>query len=119
GVGTRATVQVTFSEPVTVAGTWFRIACATSATRDPSNSAVSGRPTTYTIDPTADFAPGERCTATIVAAQVRDQDALDPPDTPAADHTFGFTVDNAPAIAGTSPANGAAGVPVGSTITVA
>ena len=36
--------------------------------------------TTFTIDPTADFASGELCTTTVFAGQVADQDAIDPPD---------------------------------------
>ena len=41
---------------------------------------VSGGPTTFTLDPTADFAGGETCTVTIVAASVTDQDTHDPPE---------------------------------------
>lgn len=88
GVALAANVDVTFSEPVAVAGTWFTIACATSGAH---TAAVTGGPTTFTLDPVADFVNGELCTVTIVAAQVTDQDASDPPDNMAADHVFTFT----------------------------
>ncbi|MBN1217989.1 MAG: lamin tail domain-containing protein, partial [Anaerolineae bacterium] len=43
------------------------------------------------LDPDLDFANGETCTVTILAAQVSDQDTDDPPDTMSADDTFSFT----------------------------
>ena len=49
-------------------------------------------PSVYTLDPTADFAPGETCTVTVEADLVSDVDLLDPPDTIAGDFTFSFTV---------------------------
>jgi len=86
-------VAITFSEPVTVTGDWFNLACGSSGTRAPSasNVTVTGGPTTFTLDPAADFAPGETCALTVVAAQVNDQDADDPPDTMAANFTSSFT----------------------------
>ena len=81
-------VTMTFSEPVDVAGSWFAIACTTSG---PHTATASGGPTTFTLDPDADFADGEACTVTIVASQVTDQDTDDPPDTMAADFSFSFT----------------------------
>ena len=81
-------VTVTFSEAVNVAGTWFTISCTSSGAH---TATVSGGPTTYTLDPDADFSAGESCTVTIVAAQVSDQDATDPPDTMAADHAWTFS----------------------------
>jgi predicted extracellular nuclease len=81
-------LTIDFSESVDVAGSWFSISCATSG----SHSAVAtGGPTSFTLDPDSDFAQGELCTVTVVATQVTDQDAVDPPDTMAADYVFGFT----------------------------
>ena len=87
-VATAANVSVTFSEPVSVTGSWYSISCATSGTH---TAAASGGPTSFTIDPDSDFASGESCTVTIVAAQVSDQDTTDPPDHPAADIVWSFT----------------------------
>ena len=70
-------LQVTFSEPVDVANSWFDISCDSSGTH---TATVSGGPTTFTLDPGDDFAPSEPCTLTIVASDVTDQDTNDPPD---------------------------------------
>jgi len=81
-------VTVTFSEGVAVSGSWFEIACTTSGVH---TAAVSGGPTTFTLDPDADFAVGEACTVTIAASGVTDLDTEDPPDNMAADFAFSFT----------------------------
>ena len=52
---------------------------------------MSGGPTTFTLDPDVDFASGETCTVTVLASQVTDQDADDPPDAMAANFVFSFT----------------------------
>ncbi len=83
-----ANLEVTFSEPVAVAGSWFSISCDTSGAHDAS---VSGGPTTYLLDPTADFVENESCMATIVAKNVTDLDTADPPDAMDADFSFTFT----------------------------
>jgi len=83
-----ANISVTFSEPVNVAASWYSITCSISGTHD---AAVSGGPTTFTLDPAADFVADETCSVTINAAAVTDQDTNDPPDTMTADFTFGFT----------------------------
>ena len=91
GVARDANVSVTFSEPVSVAGSWFLISCATSGSHP---AAVSGGATTFTLDPSTNFAANELCTVTVSAANVSDVDTDDPPDAMAADHTFSFqTVD--------------------------
>ncbi|MFQ3663771.1 MAG: Ig-like domain-containing protein, partial [Chloroflexaceae bacterium] len=92
-------VTVTFSEPVAVSGDWFTLACATSGTRAVSaaNIAVSGGPISFTLNPSVDFAFSETCTLTIVAAQVSDLDASDPPDTMAADVVVTFSTVAPPA----------------------
>ncbi len=73
-VGTN--LQVTFSEPVDVAGSWFDLSCATSGGHP---ATISGGPTTYTLNPDIDFAPSEGCSLTVVASHVTDQDTNDPP----------------------------------------
>ncbi len=101
-----AGLTLTFTEPVLVTGNWFQIACATSGTRLPPDTTVTGGPTVYTIDPTVDFVAGEACIVTVSAALVSDLDTNDPPDTMAADHVFAFTTDQAPAVLSTNPAEG-------------
>ena len=83
-----ANITITFSEPVTAEGAWYGIACAVSGAH---TAVASGGPETFTLDPDADFATGESCTVTVEAANVRDSDLIDPPDTMAADFSFSFS----------------------------
>jgi methionine-rich copper-binding protein CopC len=112
-------LTVTFTEPVSVGATWFQIVCTISGTRNVADTAVTGGPSTFTINPNVDFAAaGESCTTTIAAAQVTDVDAADPPDNMAADFVWTFTTDAAPAVTTTVPTNGATDVAGNATITV-
>jgi predicted extracellular nuclease len=88
GVPLNANITVTFSEPVAASAGAFTLACATSGSH---TLAVSGGPQSFTLDPAPDFAAGESCTVTVAAAQISDLDTDDPPDTMAADYTFGFS----------------------------
>ncbi len=118
-VAVTANVTIAFNEPVNVAGSWFTILCATSGSHA---AAVTGGPTTFTLDPGVDFANGESCTVTVVAAQVTDVDLDDPPDNMAADFAFTFeTVALDPCALGFTPiyaiqGSGAASPLAGSTL---
>ena len=94
GVAVDADVTVTFSEPVTVSGSWFSISCTTSGAHA---AAASGGPLTFTLNPGTDFVQDETCTATIVGTQVSDNDADDPPDTMTGDAVWSFTTIGPPA----------------------
>ncbi|HEY4347151.1 MAG TPA: Ig-like domain-containing protein [Gaiellaceae bacterium] len=89
GVTAGTSPSVTFSEPVSADPGAFAIACASSGTHALT---VSGGPTVFSLDPVTDFSTGEDCTVTVTAAAIHDLDSVDPPDTMAADFTFGFTV---------------------------
>jgi uncharacterized protein len=119
GVAVDSNISITFSEPVDVAGAWFAISCASSGSH---SAAVSGGPTTFTLNPDADFANSEGCTVTVEADNVTDQDAADPPNNMSADYAFAFTtaalVDDAPAVTSTSPADGATGVAVNANVSI-
>jgi predicted extracellular nuclease len=93
GVARDANVTINFSEAVSVSGSWYSISCGSSGAH---TAAQSGGPSSFTLNPDADFAFGETCMVTVSASQVSDQDALDPPDNMAADHTFSFTTETAP-----------------------
>ena len=80
-------ISITFSEPGNVAGGWFTIDCASSGAH---SATVSGGATTFTLDPTTNFRANESCTVTVLGGGVTDQDATDPPDAMAANHTFTF-----------------------------
>jgi predicted extracellular nuclease/methionine-rich copper-binding protein CopC len=88
GVDVAANITITFSEPVNVTGNWFNIIGATGGMH---TATVSGGPTSFTLDPNLDFVPNETVTVNILAANVTDQDTIDPPDNMAADYTFTFT----------------------------
>ena len=88
-VATNTDITTTFSEPVNVTGSWFQISCSQSGAH---TAAVSGGPTTFTLNPDSDFTLGDVCTVTINHLLVSDQDANDPPDNMTADYVFSFTV---------------------------
>jgi Bacterial Ig-like domain len=88
-----ANVTITFSEAVDTAGSWYAISCASSGAHTAS---VTGGPQSYLLIPASDFAAGELCTVTLTAADVTDQDTLDPPDAMASDYEWSFTTAAAP-----------------------
>jgi predicted extracellular nuclease len=92
-VGFNSNITITFSEPVDVSTSWYTIGCATSGSH---TAAQSGGPTTFTLDPTADFAFSESCTVTVFASEVTDQDVLDPPNNMSANFVFSFTTEAPP-----------------------
>ncbi len=115
GVAINSNLVVTFSEPVTTAAGAFTLNC-------PSNSnypiTVSGTGNSRTINPDVDFAFGETCTATVVAANVTDLDGMIDP--MASNHLWSFStiVDTAPTITSTQPASGATGVAVNAVVVI-
>ncbi len=116
GVSVNANLSVTFSEAVTpTLPNWLTLSCASSGAH---TVAISGGPTTWTLNPDVDFAFSELCTATIAAANVVDQDGA--PDPMAAAKTWTFTTgaDLAPTVSSTTPADNAINVSLGSDITV-
>ncbi len=88
GVALDSNITITFSEPVTVSGDWFAITCTGSVSHP---ATVSGDSTTFTLDPTADFAPSASCNVTVMGAQVADADTNDPPDHVVGNPTWNFT----------------------------
>ncbi len=87
-VAVNANIELTFSEPVNISSDWFTLRCMTSGAH---SATVSGGPTTFTLNPDVDFVINEGCTVTVLAANVSDQDSIDPPDTLATDFAFSFT----------------------------
>ena len=78
-------ITVDFSEDVAVTGDWFEISCNQSGL---VSAIASGGPQSYTLDPDSNFLPGEKCSVTIFASAVTDQDGT--PDNMAVDYTFSF-----------------------------
>jgi len=83
-----ANLSVTFSEPVNVSSSWFSLVCSASGS---VATTFSGGSTTFTIDPGTALVHGESCTLTVLANQVNDQDANDPPDNMVFNFVVGFT----------------------------
>ncbi|MEZ5100265.1 MAG: Ig-like domain-containing protein [Thermoleophilia bacterium] len=110
-VAADASVTVTFSEPVTVTTGWWSLVCTASGTR---TATVSGGPTTYTIRPAAPFTAGESCTLTVVASEVADVDANDPPNTMDGNETVTFTVAGSGAAGGSGSGTPSTGGSTGS-----
>jgi len=107
-VAVNSNLTITFSETVNVAGDWFEVVCSASGTFNSSsaNIAVTGGPTTFTLDPNVDLLVGETCTTTVFASQVVDSESLNP----LADYVFSFTTETPPTITTTTPTNGATAI---------
>ena len=86
-VPTNANIEITFSEPVTTSTATYSIVCGSGT----HTFALSGGPTTFTLNPNSDFANGESCTVTVDDVGVSDVDSDDPPDNMAADYVFSFS----------------------------
>jgi predicted extracellular nuclease len=93
-------ITINFSEPVNTTGQWFSLVCATSGDHT-ANVNVTGGPTSFSLDPGTDFVGGELCTLTVFAANVNDQDLIDPPDNMVMNFTAGFTTVTPPIAIGT------------------
>lgn len=83
-----ANLTVTFTEPVNVSASWFTLVCSTSGT---VATTFSGGSTTFTLDPSVTLVHGETCTLTVLANEVSDVDANDPPDNMVVNFIVGFT----------------------------
>jgi DNA/RNA endonuclease G (NUC1) len=89
------TIDVSFSEPVNVTGSWFSISCSVSG---PHAAQVTGGPQSYSFTELGAFATGESCTVTVFAASVTDQDVVDPPDAMTADFSWSFSTPGDPVV---------------------
>ncbi|HEU5097755.1 MAG TPA: Ig-like domain-containing protein, partial [Roseiflexaceae bacterium] len=114
-VAADANIVVDFSESVNAAASTFDLACGGIA--QPFSLSASPA-SSFTLDPTADLPTGASCTVTVVAANVSDVDAADPPDQMAADYSFSFSTDAAPTVTSTTPANGATDLAANTTVVV-
>ncbi len=115
-VALASTIAMNFSEPVTLASTWFTLSCTISGSH---TGAVTGGPSSYLLTPSPGFSAAENCTFTVLASAVTDLDGT--PDPMAADKIVMFsTLDpNAPpTLVSITPANGATNVPTAADIRV-
>jgi methionine-rich copper-binding protein CopC len=111
-VNPTTTVTINFNEPVNVTATAFKLECPTGTpaafTVTPASPASS-----FILHPSANLPGGVTCTATVVASQVSD---VDSGQNMAADFVFSFTIDTAPTVSTTVPANGATAVALNATV---
>jgi large repetitive protein len=115
-VAVNPNIVVTFSESVSASGSSFTLECPSGT---PKSFTVSGSPgSSITLDPTANLPEGTTCAVKVIASQISDTDANDPPDHMAADYNFSFTTDSAPSVTSTSPADGATAVSASTNVTV-
>ena len=90
-----ATVDVDFSEPVDVDGSWFDITCTNTGQHNSATVAAYNGSKGFHVTPNNGFQFGEQCTVTIFHANVHDQDLDDSApntDTLFADYSWSFTV---------------------------
>ncbi|MBL8244598.1 MAG: Ig-like domain-containing protein [Rhodanobacteraceae bacterium] len=121
GVGSDSNTQIrlTFSEPVNPTGVWAQLLCSISGSRTVgSGLAVTILDPVFVLTPSVNLTAGDSCTLTVFAAQVVDDDAIDPPDNMAANHVVAFNVDAAPSVSSVLPGNGASNLATSTTITV-
>lgn len=69
-----ASIILHFSEPVSVSGNWFALACTLSSTFGPNESAINGGPVEWYITPNSALIPGESCALTLNPALILDLD---------------------------------------------
>ncbi len=112
-VGTGQTVSFTFDENVDNLGGAITLDCGGAVT----GTIGGGGTPTLTFAPNNPLTAGASCTATAVAAQIGDSDAIDPPQNPVANVVRSFAVDAAPTVVTTNPANGAVDVPLAGIVT--
>ena len=82
-------IDINFSESISATNTAFTIECPTGTPKTFSQS--SSPATTITLTPSANLPAGTVCTVTVIANQISDTDAVDPPDNMAANYVFSFT----------------------------
>lgn len=115
-VADNVALSVSFSENIsTINGDAVTLTCSAGAVAlsSATGSNVASLSPTY-----AGVLPSGPCVLTVIAANVTDADLIDPPNLMAVDFTRNFTVDSAPAVTTTTPANGAGNVAANATITV-
>ena len=90
-----ATIDVTFTEAVTVDNAWFTLGCTSSGLHNSATFASSFGGQDQFITPNDNFTAGEQCTLTIFKDRVHDVDLNDAgpnTDTLQADYSWSFTI---------------------------
>ena len=115
-VALASTISVNFSEPVTLASTWFTLSCSVSGSH---SGGVTGGPSSYVLSPSPGFSAAENCTFTVLASAVTDLDGTAEPMAANAVVTFSTLDPNAPpTLDSIIPADGASNVPTAADVRV-
>jgi endonuclease I/methionine-rich copper-binding protein CopC len=85
-VAASSNITINFSEAVSVASGWYAISCPSGA----RTATQSGSGSSYTLNPGTDFAAGETCSVSVIAAKVSDTDGT--PTAMASNYNFSFSV---------------------------
>lgn len=111
--------ELTFNEPVTINPEAIKITCVSE---EEFTLNIGGGPTIFQVQPDHDFKFADRCSLTIAASGVSDQDSDDPPDNMPMDQTINFETltnpESAPDVSKTNPENSAPDVATDSNITI-
>lgn len=95
-VAVDSNIVVNFSESVNATASAFTVECPTGSSQA---FAQSGSANTFTLNPTSDLPYSTVCTVTVLANQITDADANDPPDfMDPPDHVFSFTTADPPPV---------------------
>jgi Bacterial Ig-like domain/Cadherin-like domain/Bacterial Ig domain len=114
-VAANTTITIPFTESVNFSTSSFTVDCGGAQAFGVAGTGTA----TAVLTPSANLPFGATCTVTVIANQVTDVDAIDPPDTMVADYTFTFTIDGAPAVVPPpSPANGTINVAANTNIVI-
>ena len=112
-------ILLSFSEPVRLESGWMQLHCGFSGAHAVT---VSDGPQDYVVTPSDNFEFGESCELTINAANVKDLDLDDPPDTLLMDQSILFNIqsppDESPSILAVTPAKNESGVSISDDVTL-
>ncbi|MGE4070425.1 MAG: Ig-like domain-containing protein [Lysobacterales bacterium] len=111
-------LTINFSENVDLSASAFTLNCGAAVPFSSVPALPATATNTITLTPTGGLTQGSACTLTVVAAQVSDSDLNDPPNNMAANFVRSFSVDAAPSVTTTTPANGATAVDPTTSITI-
>ncbi len=89
------TIQINFTEPVTLTGPALELVCPRSGVH---TLFIAGGGAAYTFTSSKLFLPDENCTATLLYGYISDQDTDDPPDTMLAHYVWAFRTEVKPVV---------------------
>ena len=92
GIAANTNITVNFSESVNASAAAFQIECPAASGAQAFSLLTASPATGFVLDPTSTLPEGTICTVTVLANQITDADAGDPPDNMVADFVFSFSV---------------------------